>query len=70
VLSDSDKRRIFQEHVAVLMREEEALQERKKEEQKRQDLQRLRNFEQFLRDKLKAGGITADTKWKDLRHVS
>jgi hypothetical protein len=70
VLTESDKRRIFQEHVAALLREEELLRERIREEEKREDLQRLRDFEKFLRDKLKAGGITADTKWKDLRQVS
>jgi hypothetical protein len=69
VLTESDKRRIFQEHIAALLREEELLRERIREEEKREDLQRLRDFEKFLRDKLKAGGITADTKWKDLRQV-
>ncbi|KAG5190759.1 hypothetical protein JKP88DRAFT_297814 [Tribonema minus] len=67
VITETEKRGIFQEHVTKLLSEEEEKRVREREERRREDARNRKAFEAFLRAKLDAGGITADTKWKDLR---
>ncbi|CAM9130632.1 unnamed protein product, partial [Choristocarpus tenellus] len=67
ILEESDKRRILQDLVHKLIKEEDERKAREREERRRQDRLRREDFREFLKGMVEENAITADTTWKDLK---